>query len=259
MVNFIIIRWRKYNFLFTELVKRDFKKKYKRTVLGIFWSMLGPLLHLLVMALIFTRFFGRNTQHYIIYLFAGVLIYSYFKESTNSGMQSLVANSGIFTKIKVPKYLFLFSRNVSSLINFGLTLILFFIFAAIDGVAFHPRFLLLIFPVICLLMFNIGVGLILSALFVFFKDIQYLYDIFTLLLMYLSAIFYTVDSFSYGAQQFFMLNPVYAYIFYFRTIVLHGIVPSLNVHIICVGYALISLALGSWFYKRYNYRFLYYM
>jgi len=255
----IKVRWQKYNFLFEELVKRDFKKKYKRTTLGIIWSMLGPLLQLLVMALVFTQFFGRTTPHFIIYVFAGNLVFSYFKDSTNGGMQALMANSGIVTKIKMPKYLFLLSRNVSGLINFVLTLVLFFIFVAVDGIAFHPRFLLLIYPVICLLIFNVGVGLILSALFVFFKDTQYLYDIFTMLLMWLSAIFYPVDMFSMTVQRLFLLNPVFAYIHYFRLIVLHGVVPSINVHIICGFYALGALAVGSWIYKRYNYRLVYYM
>ena len=94
----------RYRFLFEELVKRDFKKKYKRTVLGMFWSVLSPLLMLLVMSLIFTHFFGRNIEHYTTYLFCGNLIYSYFSESTSQGMMSLVGNASIFTKVNIPKY-----------------------------------------------------------------------------------------------------------------------------------------------------------
>lgn len=255
----MLIRWRKHNFLFSELVKRDFKKKYKRTVLGILWSMLGPMLQLLVMALIFTRFFGRGREHYIIYLFSGNLVYSYFKESTAGGMQSLSANSGIISKINAPKYLFLLSKNVSVLINFILNLTIFFIFVAVDGISFKPSFFLLLYPICCLLLFNIGVGLILSALFVFFRDIQYLYDIFTLLLMYLSAIFYTVESFSYRMQQLFLFNPIYTYIHYFRLVVIYGEIPSFNIHLICGFYALAALFFGGLVYKKYNYRFIYYM
>ena len=115
-------------FLFSELVKRDFKKKYKRTVLGMLWSILSPLFMLAVMAVIFTQFFGNNTEHYIIYLFSGQIIFNYFMESTSEGMNSLVANASIFTKINVPKYLFLFSKNISALINFGLILVVYFFF-----------------------------------------------------------------------------------------------------------------------------------
>ena len=108
----MVSKFRQYHFLFEELVKRDFKKKYKRTVLGMVWSVLSPLLTLLVMKLVFTQFFGRTTPHYTIYLFCGNLVYSCFNESTSQGMTSLMGNASIFTKVNVPKYLFLSSKNV---------------------------------------------------------------------------------------------------------------------------------------------------
>ena len=136
---------RKYQFLFEELVKRDFKKKYKRTVLGMAWSILSPLLTLLVMKLVFTQFFGRNTPHYTTYLFCGNLVFSYFKESSDQGMQSLMGNAAIFTKVNIPKYLFLFSKNVQTLINFGLTLCVFFIFCILDHITFTWKFIFLLY------------------------------------------------------------------------------------------------------------------
>lgn len=252
-------RLKKYQFLFSELVKRDFKKKYKRTVLGMLWSILSPLLQLFIMSIVFTKFFGRNVDHYIIYLFSGNLLFSFFKESTTGGMHSLMQNANIIKKINLPKYIFLLSKEVSSCINFALTLVIYFLFAAIDGVPFTWKFILLLYPVFFLLIFNIGVGFILSALFVLFKDIQYLYDIFTQLLMYLSAIFYTVDIFSPKMQMMFYLNPVYTYITYFRQIVLYQTIPSLSVHLLCAFYALFMLFIGCFFYKKYNYKFLYYL
>jgi len=105
---------KKHQFLFEELVKRDFKQKYKRTVLGMGWSLLSPLLQLLVMSLVFKQFFGRNMEHYTIYLFCGSLVFSYFKESTTTGMNALMDNRGIISKVNIPKYLFLLSKNVSS-------------------------------------------------------------------------------------------------------------------------------------------------
>lgn len=248
-----------HKFLFTELVKRDFKKKYKRTYFGMLWSVLAPLLSLLVMSLVFTQFFGRSTPHYTIYLFCGNIVFSYFTDSTNGGMGSLLGNSGIFTKINVPKYLFLFSRNMSSLINFGLTLGVFFIFCIIDGITFTPAFLLLIYPILCLVIFNLGTGLILSALFVFFRDMQYLWSVFTQLLMYMSAIFYNVSQFDEGVQKLFLLNPIYVYISYFRAIVIDNTIPSLTLHLLAVGYALVAFGIGALLYKKYNHRFLYYV
>lgn len=248
-----------YRFLFEELVKRDFKKKYKRTVLGMAWSILSPLMMLLVMRLVFTQFFGRNMAHYTTYLFCGNLIFSYFNESSTQGMTSLMGNAAIFTKVNVPKYLFLFSKNVQTLINFGLTLCVFFVFCVLDGITFTWRFILLLYPVFCLVLFNLGVGLILSALFVFFRDIQYLWGIFSQLLMYMSAIFYTIDRYSYTVQCLFLVNPVYLFIRYFRKIVIDAAIPSVWFHLLMLADAMLVLALGCLMYKKYNTRFLYYV
>ena len=252
-------KYKQYQFLFEELVKRDFKKKYKRTVLGMTWSVLSPLLTLLVMRLVFTQFFGRNMEHYTTYLFCGNLVFSYFSEATSQGMTSLMGNATIFTKVNVPKYLFLFSKNVQTLINFGLTLCVFFLFCIMDGITFTWKFIMLLYPIGCLVLFNIGVGLILSALFVFFRDIQYLWSVFTQLLMYLSAIFYTIDGYSPLIRNAFLLNPVYVFIRYFRMIVIEATIPPVWFHLLVLANVLIVLGIGCWMYKKYNTRFLYYV
>ena len=248
-----------HRFLFEELVKRDFKKKYKRTVLGMAWSILSPLLQLLVMTLVFTKFFGRNTPHYMIYIFCGNLVFSVFSDATKGGMSTIMGNAGIFTKVNVPKYLFLLSRNIQALINFGLILVVFFLFVAFDGLPFTWKFICLLYPICCLILFNIGIGMVLSALFVFFRDVQYLYDVFTMLLMYLSAIFYTIDRYSYNVQCAFLLNPVYLFIRYFRKIVIEATVPTVWFHLLMAADVVIALGLGCFMYKKYNTRFLYYV
>ncbi|HNW86727.1 MAG TPA: ABC transporter permease [Candidatus Limiplasma sp.] len=252
-------KYKQYQFLFEELVKRDFSIKYKRTILGIFWSVLSPLLTLLVMRLVFTQFFGRDTPYYTTYLFAGNLVFSYYKDATTNGMKALVGNKDIITKVKMPQYMFVFSTNVSSLINFLITLVVFFAFTLLDGIAPSFRYLALIYPTLCLLVLNIGVGLVLSALYVFFRDMQYLYNIFTLLLMYMSAIFYQVDKYAENIQRLFLLNPVYVCIKYFRVVVIDGTFPSLFYHLLMFGYAAIVMLIGFWIYRRNNQRFLYYM
>lgn len=250
---------RKHQFLFEELVSRDFKAKYKRTVLGMAWSILSPLLNLLVLVLVFSKMLGRNTPHFTIYIFCGTLVMSYFRESTRGGMNSLMANKSIISKINIPKYMFLLSNNVSSLINFGLTLVVFFVICCFDGIKFGWHFFMLLYDIGCLAVFNIGVGLILSACFVFFRDITYLYDILLTLLNYVSAIFYKIDSFSRTVQRLFLCNPIYVYIHYFRVIVIDGNVPSIQFHGLCLFYALLSLGIGIWFYKKFNHKFIYYM
>ena len=255
----MIAKLKTYQFLFEELVKRDFKKRYNRTVLGIVWSVLSPLLMLSVMAVIFGNFFGRSIEHYVIYLFSGQIIFNYFTEATNEGMLALVSNSSIFTKINVPKYLFLFSKNVSAIINFLIILFIYFSFVLLEGISLTWEFVLLIYPIVCLIIINVGIGLILSALYIFFRDIQYLYRIFTQVVMYGSAIFYSIDILPQNLQMLFYCNPVFVCITYFRSIVLHNTVPDLWLHLLLVGYALVLFSIGCWVYKKYNYKFLYYV
>lgn len=255
----IINTFKQRHFLFEELIKRDFTKKYKRTILGMLWSILGPLMTLGVMAIVFTQFFGRNINHYIIYLFCGNLLFSYFKEATATGMTSLYDNSSIFSKVNVPKYMFLLSRNVSSLINFGINMLILILFCIIDGIPITWKFFLLLYPVCCLVVFNLGMGLILSALYLMFRDMKYLYDIFTLLLMYVSAIFYNIDAYPQKIQYLFYLNPIYVYIRYFRKIILEGSIPQFTFHLLAGGYAAAVLIIGAVIYKKKNYKFLYYI
>lgn len=255
----IFVKLASNRFLFEELVKRDFKAKYKRTVLGMAWSIMAPLAHLLIMAVVFTRFFGANIPHYIIFIFSGNIIFSFFSESTKGGMGSILGNAPILTKINIPKYLFLMAKNVQSFVNFALILLVYFIFVAVDGIPFTWKFVCLLYPIVCLLLFNIGIGMVLSACYVFFRDTQYLYDIFTQILMYASAVFYTVDRYSPFAQNLFLLNPIYLFIRYFRKIVIDSIVPSGWFHLLMAVDVVIALSAGCWMYKKYNTKFLYYL
>ena len=259
-MNMFMNKIKQYQFMFSELVKRDFNKRYKRSVLGILWSMIAPLFQLLVMSFVFDRVFGDSMEHYTIYMFAGQLMFNYFREATDNGMQSITSNAGIITKVNAPKYLFLISKIMAASINFLLTLVIFFIFVIAYRVTITWKFIFIIFPIICLFVLIVGTGLILSAMFVFFKDVQYLYDIFTIALMYFTAIFYDVKIFEGSiVAKLIYLNPVFVYINYLREIVLHNNIPSLTYHLYCIFYALLILRIGMWMYKKYNYMFLYYI
>ncbi len=259
MINKWIHRAKKYEFLFSELVKRDFKQKYKRTSLGMLWSILSPLLTLMVMKVVFTEFFGRDTPHYTTYLFAGNLVMAFYKEATKHGMSSLASNRKIIDKINIPKYLFLFSKNVSALVNFGLTLVVFFIFCIFDGIKFGLHMFALIYPIIMLTIMNIGIGMLLSACYVFFKDTRHLYDIFLTLLTYVSAIFYKIDRFPANVQRYFLFNPVYVIIKYFRTVVIDMKIPSIQYHGLVLFYTMFFLIMGCFVYKKFNREFIYYL
>ena len=250
--------YKQYKFVFTELVKRDFKKKYKRSFLGVLWSMLAPLFTLLVLNFVFGTFFGRGQEYYTIYLFSGWLIFQYYNEATNGAMNSLMSNAGIFSKVKVPKYLFLFSRITSSSINFFLTLVIYLVFVIAYGLPINWKFITLLFPIACMFLMILGVGLILSALFVFFRDVQYLYGVFVTALMYATPIFYTPDILGDKAW-ILQINPLYYYVTYFRSVVIEGVIPNLGFHGIMLGVSAVLFAIGCWMYKKYNYKFLYYV
>ncbi|MBQ7637851.1 MAG: ABC transporter permease [Clostridia bacterium] len=248
-----------YQFLFSELVKRDFKKKYKRTVLGMLWSILSPLLSVLVLMMVFSNIFGRHEPHFIIYIFSGTLVMNFYSECTQGCMRALMANASIFTKINVPKSLFLLSKSVQSYINFALTLAVYFVFCLFDGIVFGMHAVSLIYPCVMLLIYNLGVGMLLSAMFVFFRDIEYLYSIFLMLLNYVSAIFYPISIVPENAQKYFFINPVYVFIRYFRIVMIEGSVPPLWIHLLILGYTAVALLAGCLVYKKYNHEFLYYV
>lgn len=250
---------KKHRFLFEELVRRDFDRKYKGTVFGALWSILNPLLSLLIMRVVFGHFFASSIPHFTTYLFCGMVVFNFFSESTSEGMQALVGNAPIFTKVNVPKYLFLLSKNTQTLINFAITLCVFFLFCVLDRIVFTWKFLALVYPIIMLLVFNLGVGLLLSALYVFFRDMQYLWAVLTQLLLYVSAVFYSIDTFSDHVRNAFLINPLYLFIRYFRKIVIDSVIPSLGFHVLMAVDTLVVLLLGIWIYRKYDTEFLYYL
>lgn len=252
-------KMKRYRFLFEELVKRDFKKKYKRTILGMLWSVLAPLLNVLVLMLVFVNFFGRNQDHFIIYIFCGTMVMSFYTETTQGCMRALMANASIFTKINVPKYLFLLSKAFQAFINFLLTLVVFFAFCVGDGITFGWHMFAMLYPMLWLLILSFGVGMILSAMYVFFRDVEYLYSIFLTLLNYVSAIFYPTTMLPEQWRFLFYCNPVFVYIDYFRTVFIYSEIPSLLIHVLCAAYALVLLGIGCLIYKKCNHEFLYYV
>lgn len=244
-------------FLLKQLIQRDFKGRYKRAVLGVLWSMLSPLLFFAAQAIVFSYFFDRG-EHYISYLITGNIVFHYFTDATTNSMFALQGNGGIISKIKVDKEIFLFSRSISCLINFGLNLIIMFTIVAIDKTPFDWKFLMLLFPITCMFFLNMGIGYILSALFVFFKDTQYLYSLFTRVLLYFSAIFYHIEVFPKNIQKLFFINPVYSYISYFRSIVIYQTIPTLFAHILCIAFPFIFMLIGKLIYNLNDNKFAYY-
>ncbi|MCR5067712.1 MAG: ABC transporter permease [Erysipelotrichaceae bacterium] len=255
----ILKKIKNYQFLFEELVKRDFKTKYKGTWLGVLWSVLLPLMMFLVMRTVFIEFFGRTVSHYTTYLLAGYIVFNYYSDATKSGMKSLRQNARIIQKVNIPKFLFVLAKNVQVFISFLLNLLVFLIFVKIDDLHITWKFITLLYPIVMLLMFNVGVGFLLSALYTFFRDMSYFYDVVVKLVSYMSAIFYNNKQYSLSVQYKFFINPIYCFIYYFRSVVIDGIIPPMWLHALIFFDALFVLSAGLYLYDRYNTRFLFYL
>ncbi len=225
----------KYRFLLKELVVKNIKLQYRNSVLGMFWTFLQPLLTMVVLSIVFSNLFGRDSSkvvNYSVYLLSGRLLYEFFTQSTKRAMRSIRSNASIIKKVYVPKYIYPLSQALSTFVTFLISLsvlavvILFFNIIGKDPVPITFNIFYAIIPIIILFVFSLGVGMFLGTLNVFFKDIENFYDVFTLLLFYLTPIVYTVDrlGFAEGSWQSVMLkiNPLYGIIEMFRAAVLHG-------------------------------------
>ena len=225
----------KYRYLLRELVVKNIKLQYRNSVLGMFWTFLQPLLTMVVLAIVFSNLFGRDSSkvvNYSVYLLAGRLLYEFFTQSTKRAMRSIRSNASIIKKVYVPKYIYPLSVVLSTFVTFLISLsvlavvILFFNVLKKDPVPITYNMVYAIIPIIIMFVFSLGVGMFLATLNVFFKDIENFYDVFTLLLFYLTPIVYTVDKlgFKEGSWQAMLLkaNPLYGIIEMFRAAVLHG-------------------------------------
>lgn len=251
----------KYKFLLYQLIARDFKVKYKRSILGVLWSLLYPILTMAVMAVVFSNIFKFSTPgvNYLVYLLSGLIMFNYFNEASNLAMSSVVANFGLINKIYIPKYIFPLSKCLFVGINFLLTLIPLYIIILITGTPLNIYHLLLPYAFICLFIFTLGMGLILSAVSVFLRDMFYIYGIVMTIWMYLTPIMYDIKTISIEFQQFFKLNPLYHYINFARRIILYNEIPTPFTFIVCAATALITLLIGIVVFKKNQDKFIYYI
>lgn len=207
----------KYRFLLGELVKKEIKLKYRRSYLGIVWTLLEPLLTTVVLTFIFSKLMGRNEFAYPVYILTGRLLYTFFSNSTKAAMKSIRSNSAMIKKVYVPKYIYPFSSILSNYIIFLISLIILFFAALIFKVPATLYLLQVVVPLVSLLILAMGVGMILATMAVFFRDLEYLWNVALTLIMYSSGIFYNVGDLKLGNKAWvFQLNPLYVIIETFR-------------------------------------------
>lgn len=253
--------WKKYGFLLQQLVSRDFKVKYKRSVLGIIWSLLYPVLTMAVLALVFTNVFKFSTPgvNYLVYLMSGLVIFNYFSEATNNAMSSVVANFSLINKVYIPKYIFPLSKCLFIGINFLLTLIPLYATILLTGTGINFHHILLPYLFLCLFLFTVGVSFILATISVFMRDMFYIYGVIITLWTYLTPIMYDISIIPEKYQIFMKFNPMFWFLDFARQIILYNQMPGIRNFLYCGILGFGALFIGIMIFKKNQDKFIYYV
>jgi len=249
----------KYRFLIRQLVSRDFKTKYKRSVLGMFWSFLNPLLTMVVQYVVFSTIFKNDIEFFPAYLLIGIVSFNFFNEAAGMALCSITGNASLITKVYMPKYIYPLTRVMSSMVNLVISLIPMVLVCLFTGVRFRPAFLLMVFFLLCLVVFTLGVGMLLASAMVFFRDTQFLWGVSSMIWMYLTPIFYPETILPENLRVILQFNPLYHFIKYERMCVLDGLSPEPIVYMKCMAMALAMLAMGALVFRKSQDRFVLYL
>ena len=254
-----VIAVQKYRFLIRQLVARDFRTKYKRSVLGMFWSFLNPLLMMLVQYFVFSTIFKSDVPNFAAYLIIGTVMFNFFNEACGMALGSIVGNASLITKVYMPKYIYPLTRVMSSMVNLAISLIPMLIVCVITGVEFHKSAMLAFFFLICLTVFSLGLGLLLSVSMVFFRDTQFLWGVLSMMWMYATPIFYPETILPEEFKFVLQVNPLYHFLKNARLCILGGISPEPAVYVQCLLMALGALLVGALVFRKAQDRFVLYL
>lgn len=249
-----------YRHLMQQLVEKDIKLKYRRSFLGYLWSILNPLMIMIIMVAVFSTMFRFDILNYPVYLITGQTIFNFVSEATNQAMWSITGNAALLKKTYVPKYIFTLSKVTSSCINTLFSLCALLIVCIVCKVRLN--WYMLFIPVIMLqvYVFCVGLGMFLSQATVFFRDIQYIYAAVITAWMYLTPIFYPINQLPFelmwGIKHF---NPLYSYITQFRTIILEATMPDPRLVLYGFAVSFAMLVIGTFCFFKNQDRFILYI
>ena len=255
----ICMVYSRYSFLMKQLVVRDFKQKYRRSTLGMAWSVMNPLLTMLVQYVVFSTLFKTDIPNYPVYLLTGIVFFSFFNEAVNSGMMAIIGNAALIKKVYMPKYIYPISRVATTLVNFALSLIPLFLIIVVTRVPIKASMLLLVFDILCFLLFVVGLALLLSTVATFFQDILHLWGVLCMMWQYLTPIFYPETIIPEKYLGIYRLNPLYQFIAFARTCIIEGISPTPESYFMCLLYAFGMLALGAAVFKKHQNKFAFHL
>lgn len=265
----------KYRYLMQEIVRKNVKLQYRNSFLGIFWTMLQPFLTMLVLLFIFTKVFGKSSDGvvcYPVYLLTGRLLYEFFTQSTTRAMRSIRNSASVLKKVYVPKYIYPIANVFSTFVTFCISLIVLVLVLAYFLIKnqytmqypdLHLSWyaLLSFVPIVLLCVLSTGIGLILSVLNVYFKDIEYIYSVVTMMLFYVTPVMYSLNTLNKSGVndiviKILMLNPLYSILEMFRSCVLYSTMWNWNHFIYALGISLVSLVIGLWVFYKHQDRFI---
>lgn len=254
-----IENFKKYRFLLVELTKKDVKLKYRSSVLGFVWTLLEPLLTMIVLTIVFGTIMKRKTEHYSVYILTGRLLYSYFSSGTKLALRSIRKNAGMIRKVYVPKYMYPLAASMSSFITFLFSLVVLVVVAGVQGMRPTVYLFGAVVPLVNLFIMVTAIGFLLATLDVFFRDLEYIWNVVTMMIMYMSAIFYEADALLESSYGFLIrYNPLYALITNFRNAV-YGKPLDMFYMVYPLVLSLIILVIGVLFFHKKQDRFVLYI
>ena len=254
----IIKNFQKYRFLLSQLVVKEIKLKYRKSYLGILWTLIEPLLTMIVLYLVFSKLRKNNDRTFAVYILTGRLLYSYFSHATKSAMKSIRVNAQMIKKVYVPKYIYPLASVLSQFITFLISLVVLAAVSIVLRIKPTIHILEAIIPIIILFFMALGIGLVLATLAVFFRDMEYLWDVVLMIIMYCSAIFYYPSMVS-DNSWILRMNPLYAVILSFRNAILEGAPLDSGALLYSVVFSVIALLAGIWLFYKNQDRFILYL
>lgn len=243
-------------YLLVNLVSKDFKLKYRRSVLGVLWSVLNPLLTMIVLSAVFSQLFRYEIDYYPVYFILGNTLFGFMSSGANDGMRSVIRASSLIKKIKINKIVFPTEKVLFALVNYAFSLIAVAIVIIFYQVPITPLVLLTPMVVLYTAVFTWGLSLLLSALAVYFRDVIHLWSVLVTLWTYLTPIFYPVSILPDWMVTVISFNPMYHYVTYLRNVIIYGVCPSLLENLICIGFAVATLAIGLLVFKKLEKKFV---
>lgn len=235
----------KYRDLLFQFVSTSIKTRYKRSVLGVVWTLLNPLLTMIILTLVFSQIFRITVENYPVYVLSGLVAWNFFSNTTSQAMVNMAMGGSLLQRIYVPKSVFVVSAIGVGLVNLGISMIPLLLIAIILGTPLTLNVLVMPLAVLLLMFFSMGISLILETAAVYFADLLPFYEVLLMLWMYCTPIIYPPEILSEELQTLFKLNPMYHFVLLFREPLYGGTIPEASEWLIAMGLALVTFVVGA--------------